>query len=387
MSRRVKPAKPYPEFPLYAHASGQWAKVIRRKTIYFGPWAEPEKALAKYMAQRDALHAGRHPKQRGNATVGDACNHFLLAKQRLTTVGELSQRTWDDYRMVCARVIEVLGRDRDAGDLQPDDFARLRAAFAATHGPVVLSGDITRVRVMLNHALANGLIEKPPQYGTAFEKPSRAVLRRNKAARPARYFTAAELRTLIAKAGYPMKAMLLLAINCGFGNADLATLPLDACNLEAGWVSHPRPKTGIERRCPLWPETIERIRRWLLVRPVCKLPQLFVTAKGNPWNLRTSHSEIAKQFTKLARRCDLHRSGRGVYSIRHTFATVAEESLDHPAVSYLMGHAPRSEDMAAVYRRRIDNTRLQQVVGTVHRWLLDKPRHALHGAPDAGPLG
>ena len=45
-------------------------------------------------------------------------------------------------------------------------------------------------------------------------------------------------------------------VNCGFGNGDCASLPLSAVNLDAGWIDFPRPKTGINRRCPLWPETV-----------------------------------------------------------------------------------------------------------------------------------
>ena len=60
-----------------------------------------------------------------------------------------------------------------------------------------------------------------------------------------------------------MKPMILLGINCGFGNADCATLPIRALDLEEGWINFPRPKTGLDRRCPLWPETIKSLQEWL----------------------------------------------------------------------------------------------------------------------------
>ena len=57
-----KPAKPRPDFPLlYPHNVGRCAKRIRGVVGYFGPWADPEAALAKYLKQKDELQAGREP--------------------------------------------------------------------------------------------------------------------------------------------------------------------------------------------------------------------------------------------------------------------------------------------------------------------------------------
>ena len=66
-----------------------------------------------------------------------------------------------------------------------------------------------------------------------------------------------------------------------------------------------------------------------------------------------------------------HRKGLNFYALRHTFQTIAEER-DAVATSFIMGHVPRSEDMASIYRERMTRGRLLRTVKHVRRWLFKK---------------
>jgi integrase len=368
-----KPAKPYPDFPLFPHATGRWAKKIRGKMHYFGPWDDPDAALTKYLEQKDALHAGRKPREASDGvTVKELGNQFLNAKRALVESGELTNRSWQDYKAACDRIVSHFGKGRLVADLDPDDFATLRNKMAKKWGPVTLGNVIQRIRVVFKFAWDNGLIDRPVRYGQAFKRPSRKVVRIDRARKGPRLFTADEIRRLLGVAGVQMKAMILLGINGGFGNADCGHLPLSAVELEPGLLDFPRPKTGIPRRCPLWPETVQAIRAASASRPGPKQEEhaglVFITKYGLPWAKDTADQTLAKEFGKLLRALHINgRKGLGFYTLRHTFRTVADESKDQPAVDFIMGH--EVPHMSAVYRETINDARLRAVTDHVRAWL------------------
>jgi integrase len=253
----AKPSKPYPDFPLFAHATGRWAKKIRGQMVYFGPWADPDAALNKYLSAKDALHAGRKPREvSAGVTIKELCNRFLNAKQALVDSGELTKRSWQDYKAACDLIVSRFGKSRLVADLDPEDFSALRTKLAVKWGPVTLGNVIQRMRVVFKFAWDDGLIDRPVRYGQGFKRPSRKVVRIDRAKKGPKLFTADEVRRLIDAAGPAMKAMILLGINGGLGNADCGHLPRSAVDLGAGIIDFPRPKTGIARRVPLWPRTL-----------------------------------------------------------------------------------------------------------------------------------
>lgn len=162
-----------------------------------------------------------------------------------------------------------------------------------------------------------------------------------------------ELERLFAAADVVDTALLLLGLNCGFGNTDIGTLKLCDIDLEAGTVSHPRQKTGVSRNFVLWPETVEILKTYLKEQrgqPANeKIAELvFVGKRGNPlcWEgngpdgkFRRSDA-VKNRFVRLYKKARLHRPyGRGYYSLRHSHATyIGLGSGDIREVQASLGH-------------------------------------------------
>ena len=378
-NKKKTPKKPYKGFPLRLHATGQWTKKIRGRSIYFG--TDRDAALRKFQEQRDDLQAGRTPRVQGDGlTVSDLANRFLTMKKSAVESDELSPRTFGDYYATCERLCDTFGKTRLVTDLATDDFERLRSAYAKGRGLVSVSNMVRNVRIVFKYGYDAALIDKPVRFGPGFKTPTKAKLRKERQAKPVRMYEAAELKQLIDTAEQPLKAMILLAINCGFGQTDLANLPKSAINLDTGWVDYPRPKTSIPRRCPLWSETIKAVREAIAERPAPKDaaadPLVFITKYGARWvriGPKTPIDSVGLQFGKLIKELKLQREGRSFYAIRHSFATVAGESRDQIAINFVMGHSGgAADDIPGRYRERISDVRLVAVVEHVRKWLFNE---------------
>src|SRR6266545_1460270 len=384
----VKPSKPYPDFPLTAHPAGVWCKKIRGKLHYFGPWDDPDGALAKYLEQKDALHAGRTPRPDPEAlTVKDVANAYLNAKKQALAAGKLSPRTWADYKSIMDVLVSGMGKGRLVADLAPDDFAALKSKLSKRNGPARMSTVVQVIRCAFKHLYESDLIDRPVRFGPAFKRTAKKVLRLHRAKQGAKLFTADEVRRLIAAAGIPVKAMLLLGINCGFGNSDVGNLPLAALDLKAGMADYPRPKTGLPRRCPLWPETIAAVKEALARRPEAKKEEhaglVFVTKYGQSWAKSDSCGPLVLETRKLLKRLGINGRARlGFYTLRHTFRTVADEAKDQPAADFIMGH--EVDHMSSHYRETISDARLKAVAEHVRRGLFPKPKKDGPRPEDAG---
>lgn len=400
--RQKKPAKPYPEFPLYAHAGGVWAKRIRGRERYFGPWGDPDGALERYLREKDFLFAGVEPPHDvDGVTLDEVVNRYLTHQIARHASGEISLRQLADCKRDGKRILDCLGRTRPAATLRPADFARLRAAaFTGVRGrnATTATNILIRQRSVFKWAAEAKLIEAV-DYGGAFHLPSARARRKALSQAGPRLIDAADIRRMLdACQAAPwgqllnLRAMILLAINCGLGNTDCAELRFEHLNLDGRVLDYLRPKTQAPRRAVLWKETAEAItaalaRRAKLVerRPPAEVlaDRVFLTKRRRPYVSMSPAGKLVDsvglEFRRLAGDLGIRRKGIGFYALRHTFQTVADEMRDFPAIDLVMGHMPAGEDMAARYRERIGDERLAAVAEHVRAWMFGRAPHPRRG--------
>jgi integrase len=239
---------------------------------------------------------------------------------------------------------------------------------------------ITMARTLFGYAFKSDLIDVPVKYGERFDKPPKRVIRLHRAEQAAKLIEAADVWKLLDRAEPQFRAMLLLALNCGYGQTDCSELCRSAVEVRPGWIDSPRRKSGVGRRAPLWDETIAALAAVVPIRPKPKSEAdadcVFLTIQGNRWcrfvdrgDDKRGHAidTVATTFKRHCGALGLKVPG-GFYVLRHVFRTVADEVKDRPAIDLIMGHADHS--MASHYREAIADERLQAVVDHVRDWLL-----------------
>lgn len=424
------PDKPYADFPLFPHQTGRWAKKIKGRLRFYGRWGrtvggvvtpvedvEKSAAEAKLEFDRCWPQHSQGLEAADKATVTDVVegvpvtvdyltmkslvNQFLTAKREQLRNKELSLHTFSEYHRTCGKLVKHFGKFCRVDALKPDDFKKLRTTFAKGCNLVTLGSKINRARVVFNYAITQRLIDKAVDYGDSFDKPTPLNLRLEKNSLPPNMFSRDECLMIIAALeGKPltiegldapllwpacpvMLSMVLLGLNCGFGNTDCSSLPKSAVNLKTGWVEFARVKTGIKRRIPLWPETTAAIKKALPLRPDPIDPEdaklCFLTERGTRFvrvQQSANHPERHVTINSLGRRFEklltvlgigTQRPGIGFYTFRHVFETIGGGCRDQVAVDAIMGHVDGST--GAGYREGFEDERLQAVVDHVHRWL------------------
>jgi len=236
-SKPSTPAKPRRDFPLFAHRNGQWAKKVRGKIFYFGTWDDPIAAEKKWERDKEALLDGRNPDEsRHGDSIGWACNCFMDSKQLQHDRGELTKRALDDYHRACKHVAAFFGKGRRLDSLRSPDIERYRNSLPDTWGPTTTNNHLRLVRVFFKYINDAELCDRPIRYSIGLKAVPKSVVRKDRAKRDAKEFSVDEIHRLLEHASVPMRAFILLGLNCGFGTTDIARLRIDAIDFDGAEV-------------------------------------------------------------------------------------------------------------------------------------------------------
>lgn len=366
------------------HPRGYWYKKYQKRFYYFYKCDDdPDGAYSKEKWQHDKLFIdqGQEPPAYDplsctgstTVTVKDVCNHWIGTKETLVKVGDLKQKTYDEYFETAQFLMATVGKTLPAKLCGPLRFDQVRMALAKRYNANGQSKRITQIRSMFDTAYEDHKLEERPNFGRAFKKPKADAFRKLRNDKGDQTFTPEDFRALYAVANVNLKAMLLLGLQCGLGNEDCASLPRSA--IQDGWLTWARVKNAVSRRVPLWAETIEAVNAAIEHANTKGESELcfigargksFITPRKNGYRV-TGVFDHAKKLSKI-------NPARTFYDLRRTFETVAGEIADQVAVDAIMGHTASESNMAARYRQRIGDERLQAVTEHVRKWLGKLPK-------------
>jgi integrase len=329
------------KFPLTLHTTGQYCKKIKGRMYYFG--SDKKQALEKYLDQATYLHGGKNLIQKasnGNMTLKQLCDFYLQYQQSKVKAGELTAKHHNDQISSLEKFMSFLGQDRRIKNISTLDLQRYKRNLKGHYGSVCrLNLHISIMKAMFHWARKNDILENIPNID---------AISRGKIVYQEKFtFSSEHINRLISAGDKKVRAMIWLGLNCGFGCTDCAQLKWKDLDFENNRVRLARKKTGIPRNLPLWPETIQALKR------VPRSGELvFYTSKGQAW-IRTlikvqddgqikyaDVNSITPKFSKLLKKANIHSpKGTGFYTLRRTAATIAARSGDPFAVQRLLGHA------------------------------------------------
>ena len=172
-------------------------------------------------------------------------------------------------------------------------------------------------------------------------------------------FSDAEVNLLLAEASGRTKLYLLLALNCGFTQIDMAELSRKNVDLTKGQITHRRFKTETEQHVPtvtypLWSETAKLLQANLYKGDTCNRhgePLALIGESGKPLvhksynkkNYLTKTDAIRNSFNRLAKK--LKDKGTPVDgTLKHLRKTASTKLEEHPTfgryVVHFLGQSP-----------------------------------------------
>lgn len=378
-------------FPLTVTQRG-YVKTIAGKTRWICGRMPPDEALRIYHRKANAILGKQDPlpeapaRRRRNPSLHEILSRWIRDLRDAAERGELRGSTWVQYRLSAKRISAIAGHYL-ASDINPDVTKALYDRLVKAHGVDWAKRGIGHFRAACNHAVDSGWCP-PIRLG---KRITARLASRPPAKMRWRLYTPAEVRMILAAslrgiriangrarpARIQLHAMILLALNGGYGSQELSDLPRSVVDLDHARIDYSRGKTGADHIVPLWPETVRALGWAMSLRPGDDL--LFRTREGNPWCTdkhvyrngklfkTTKTDNVNELFTELVKPLGLKFPGQGFYKLKHLHATIADRAGDPHATFALAGHELPGSKSHYVH---VGEDRLRRVVEFVREHLL-----------------
>jgi len=286
------------------------------KRIYLG--SDKEQAIKKY--HRIGLGfetAQQEPAPPVEITIKELANRFIAAQQANWQNPKTTLKCYKDW---LGRFIKDNPRLKVA-NFTVEKFASWKLSLKdREYSPESINHYLSAVRAIFTFAEETDLIEKAPKLRRI---KNERIPKTGSKEKP--LYTPDDLHKLLENADLKLRAMIMLALNCGFGPKDLQDLTWD--DIDGERITLPRSKTGVCQTYLLWPEIkelldeIQQQRAMLIIRMAKRKVQhsdyghVFVTRFWKPW----SKDAVAEQFRKLCKKAEV--SCYGFYRLRHCAST------------------------------------------------------------------
>jgi len=314
----------------------------------------------------------------GKMTLKELCDLYLKYQDSKVLAGELTPKHHNDQISSVRKLTSFLGRGRKIESISTLDLQNYKRKLQGAYGSVHrLNLHISLMKAMFHWARRNDILETIPNID---------AISKGKVVNQEKYtFNSQQIKKLLSAADMKMRAMIWLGLNCGFGCTDCGKLQWKDLDFKNSRVKLARNKTGVRRNLPLWPETIQVLKK---VPKSGKL--VFYTSNGHPWirtllkteddgdGKYTTVNFVTSRFSKLLKKARIHvPKGTGFYTLRRTAATLAARSGDPFAVQRLLGHVDLTmatryvQDVSEQTDRAIENSR-QYVIGATDKTTIQR---------------
>ncbi len=361
---------------LSKHATGQYYKTIHGHTFYFG--SNYHEALARYREEGPALRGslGHRNQYDPRRPMKDVINLFLDEQKREVKGKQKKFRSYLSDQSRLRVFAKYLGEGAQVRDVDTDTLTAWRGQLLEDgYKPKYINGLLQPVKAVIVWARKKRFVLQVHEGGPDEEDVKWCIVPDVER----QTFTAEQFRKLVDAATGPLKAMILLGLNAGFGCTDCAEVAWKHFDLDDAFVSFPRPKTGVARDFTLWPDTVAALRA-LPVRSDLG-PLVFYTGQGHPWvrpnpSGKGMNDEITKAFPKLAKRAGVKlEPGNSFYALRRTAATIAAETGDAFAVMRILGHKDLTQATKYVQNRHRKCVNAIRALEHLQNWYKNEPAY------------